>query len=201
VDEALSEFVVRRLGVEVLDYLIDPFVGGVYAGDPGRLSVEHAFPKLHKLEQTYGSLIKGSLVGARARKKRERAEGTVSKTSARMLSFEGGLSVLVDRLRAKLGNAVELGTAVKAMRPNGWGWTLELATGHIREGTIREHSAVLLCAPAHRVAQMKILGVAAAEMESLRTVYYPPIARVAVAFPRDKIAHALDGIWSADSEA
>jgi oxygen-dependent protoporphyrinogen oxidase len=40
---------------------------------------------------------------------------------------------------------------------------------------------------------MKISGVATAEMESLRTVYYPPIARVAVAFPRDKVAHALDG--------
>ena len=58
-DEPLSAFVRRRLGPELLDYLIDPFVGGVYAGDPDRLSVTHAFPKLHALEQTYGSLDQG----------------------------------------------------------------------------------------------------------------------------------------------
>src|ERR1035438_10089911 len=94
-EESLSGFVTRRLGGEFLDYLIDPFVGGVYAGDPGRLSVTYAFPKLHALEQTYGSLIKGSILGARARKKR----GVPSKASAPMLTFDAGLGVLVESLQ------------------------------------------------------------------------------------------------------
>ena len=66
-EESLASFVIRRLGQEVLDYFVNPVVGGVYAGDPERLSVEYAFPKLFHLEQEYGSLIKGALVGARKR--------------------------------------------------------------------------------------------------------------------------------------
>ena len=53
----MADFVRRRLGVEFLDYAINPFVAGVYAGDPERLSVKHAFAKLYDLEQRYGSLI------------------------------------------------------------------------------------------------------------------------------------------------
>ncbi len=68
-EESLAEFVLRRLGREFLDYAINPFVAGVYAGDPERLSVKHAFAKLHALEQRYGSLIKGQIFGARERKR------------------------------------------------------------------------------------------------------------------------------------
>src|SRR5690606_18572525 len=56
-EENLEQFVLRRLGREFLDYAINPFVAGVYAGNPARLSVKEAFPKLHALEQKYGSLI------------------------------------------------------------------------------------------------------------------------------------------------
>ncbi|MEA2069039.1 MAG: protoporphyrinogen oxidase, partial [Verrucomicrobiota bacterium] len=56
--ESLADFVVRRLGREFLDYAINPFVSGVYAGDPEKLATIHAFPKLYELEQEYGSLIK-----------------------------------------------------------------------------------------------------------------------------------------------
>src|SRR5687768_16255587 len=89
VEESVGEFVVRRLGPEFLDYAINPMVGGIYAGDPALLSVKHAFPKLHALEQKYGSLIRGQILGARERKKR----GTVSKQNAPKFSFEDGLEV------------------------------------------------------------------------------------------------------------
>src|SRR6185295_2615181 len=69
-EENLAEFVQRRLGREFLGYAINPFVAGVYAGDPHHLSVKHAFPRLYNLEQRYGSLIKGQVLGARERKRR-----------------------------------------------------------------------------------------------------------------------------------
>jgi oxygen-dependent protoporphyrinogen oxidase len=68
-DESIAAFVRRRLGVEFLDYGIDPFVSGVYAGDPERISVPAAFPRLHALEQKYGSLIRGQIRGARERRR------------------------------------------------------------------------------------------------------------------------------------
>src|SRR5438067_4403549 len=83
-EESLAQFVVRRLGQEFLDYAINPFVAGVYAGDPARLSIKHAFPKLHALEQRYGSLILGQFLGASERKKR----GEASKQNAKKISFD-----------------------------------------------------------------------------------------------------------------
>ena len=183
-DEPLSSFVRRRLGTEFLDYLIDPFVGGVYAGDPDRLSVAHAFPKLYALEQTYGSLIKGSILGARARRKR----GGASKASAPMLSFDAGLHVLVDSLRIKLGNSLRLQTVVTGLKRDDAGWILETSAG-----CSEKHSAVIMCAPAHHVAGMNLDGVPLKDLSPLGEVYYPPIARVALAFRREQIAHSLDG--------
>lgn len=59
-DETLSHMVVRRLGRSFLDYAVDPFVSGIYAGDPDRLVTRYALPKLYNLEQNYGSFIKGA---------------------------------------------------------------------------------------------------------------------------------------------
>jgi protoporphyrinogen/coproporphyrinogen III oxidase len=146
--------------------------------------VTHAFPKLHALEQTYGSLIKGSILGARARRKR----GGVSKVSAPMFSFDAGLGVIVEALQAQLGAAVNLQSVVTAVRRDSCEWTVET-----RAGTACKHSAVLLCAPAYRVAGININGGPQPDLAPLREIYYPPVARVAVAFRRDRISHALDG--------
>ena len=72
-EESVAEFVVRRLGQEFLDHAIDALVAGVYAGDPYKLSVPQAFPKLGQLEARYGSLIKGQIFGARERKRARRS--------------------------------------------------------------------------------------------------------------------------------
>jgi len=77
-EESVAEFVTRRLGREFLDQAIDALVAGVYAGDPYKLSVSQAFPKLGQLEARYGSLIKGQIFGAGERKRR----GEVSKDRA-----------------------------------------------------------------------------------------------------------------------
>ncbi len=57
-EESVSEFVSRRFGNDLLDYLFDPLISGIYAGDPAQLSVQAAFPKLVEWEK-HGSLVKG----------------------------------------------------------------------------------------------------------------------------------------------
>src|SRR5438045_2788619 len=101
-EESIAEFVVRRLGHEFLDQAIDALVAGVYAGDPYKLSVPQAFPKLAALEARYGSLIKGQILGARERKKR----GEIAKDRAPKFSFDQGLQVLPATLSARLDDAV-----------------------------------------------------------------------------------------------
>jgi len=150
VEESIAGFVVRRLGREFLDHAIDAMVAGVYAGDPGRLSVQQAFPKLAALEAKYGSLIKGQILGASERRKR----GEIAKDRAPKFSFDEGLQVLPDTLREHLGDAVRINTSVTSLARTGDGWTLELRT---KDGAPRsEHSAVIYAGTAFQLAELKI---------------------------------------------
>ncbi len=158
-EESIAEFVVRRLGQEFLDHAIDALVAGIYAGDPYKLSVPHAFPRLGQLEERYGSLIKGQIFGARDRKRR----GEVAKDRAPKFSFDEGLQVLPDTLAAQLGEAVRLNTSVTKLAQKTDGWTLTLAEGRA------EHSAVIYAGTAFRLAAMEITcGRDAPRPESVR---------------------------------
>ena len=110
-EETLADFVRRRLGQEFLDYAINPFVAGIYAGDPERLSVRHAFPRLHALEQDYGSLLLGAL---RRRNPNREPKG-------RLFSFPEGLGEIPRALQARLLDPVLLRTRVTALRRAGTG--------------------------------------------------------------------------------
>src|SRR5215468_11047595 len=136
-EESIAEFVIRRLGQEFLDHAIDALVAGVYAGDPYKLSVPQAFPKLAQLEQRYGSMIKGQILGARERKKR----GEVAKDRAPKFSFDQGLEVLTETLAAQLGESVRLNTRVTRAKQTPGGWTLELQEAG--ETVRAEHSAII----------------------------------------------------------
>lgn len=97
-NETLSELVIRRLGQSFLDYAIDPFILGVYAGDPNRLIPRHALPKLYNLEQKYGSFIGGSI-----KKGREPKTAEEKKVTRSVFSVEGGLSSLINALKYRIG--------------------------------------------------------------------------------------------------
>jgi oxygen-dependent protoporphyrinogen oxidase len=186
-EESVAEFVSRRLGGEFLDYAINPLVAGVYAGDPERLSVKHAFPKLHALEERYGSLIAGQFLGARERKRR----GSVSKQNAPKFSFDEGLEVLTRTLHRSLDEFICLDQRIRMLRRTTDGWE---ATSHGRAGeATREHSAVIIAIPAHDLARLRIDGVALPTLEPLRTIEYPPVASVVLGFRREDVEHPLDG--------
>ncbi len=104
-EESIAEFVTRRLGREFLDYAINPFVAGVYAGNPEQLSVRAAFPKLYALEEKYGGLIRGMFLGARERKKRAEK----AKDRAKMFSFAGGMETFPRAIARHLGAGVRTG--------------------------------------------------------------------------------------------
>ncbi|MFK7900248.1 MAG: protoporphyrinogen oxidase [Cyclobacteriaceae bacterium] len=88
-NETVYDFFLRRFGKEICDYTVNPFVSGIYAGDPKKLIVSKAFPTLTTYEKSYGSVLKGFIKNkAKARKE--------------TISFEGGISTLVDTLVNKL---------------------------------------------------------------------------------------------------
>jgi oxygen-dependent protoporphyrinogen oxidase len=187
-EESLADFVRRRLGVEFLDYAINPFVAGVYAGDPERLSVKHAFAKLYDLEQRYGSLIGGQIFGARERKRR----GAISKQNAKKISFDKGLQVLTDRLSEKLGEQVRLNHSVKRITSDPEGWSIDFENAGIT--TTSTHSSVLLALPAFRLADLELhCKNKPVDMSLLGQIEYPPVTSVVLGFKRQDISHPLDG--------
>jgi len=186
-DESLAGFVLRRLGREFLDYAIDPFVTGVYAGNPENLSVRYGFPKLKALEDQYNSIILGAILGARERKKRAEVE----KTRAKKLSFDDGLQVLPDTLRAKLGNAVMLRSLVTRLRQTAGGWTVTFTENGREEE--RHHSVVILTAPAHKIARIQIGADEPVDFSLLKEIVHPPVARIVLGFRREDVADPLDG--------
>lgn len=186
-EENLAEFVIRRMGREFLDYAVNPLAAGIYAGDPARLSVQYAFPKLHAAEQKYGSLILGQIFGARQRKRR----GEVSKKDAKKFSFDEGLQVLIDALEARLAGAVRLCSPVGCLRRLSRGWEVSLPMEG-REET-RQHSAVLLALPAHKLARLQLQACGSLSLAPLARIHHPPVASVVLGFRRDQVAHPLNG--------
>jgi len=184
-EETVAQFVRRRLGAEFLDYAINPFVAGVYAGDPERLSVRAAFPRLFEIEQQYGSLIRGQIKGAKERKRSKE----VSKQAAPMLSFGDGMQTLTDGVAARMRD-LRLGTRATGVAPCDAGWEVD-AAGPQGDLTLRA-KAVLVATPAAAAAQL-LKPHAQAASAALDGIPYPPVASVASAYARADVAHALDG--------
>ena len=162
-------------------------MAGVYAGDPYKLSVPQAFPKLKQLEDRYGSLIKGQILGARERKKRKE----VAKDRAPKFSFDDGLQVLPQSLADQLGDAVRLQTKVTRLAQTGAGWTLDLSEGDVQGQS--EHRAVIYCGTAYRLAELRLETSIPLSLETFSEIRYPPVASVVLGFRRQDVAHPCQG--------
>lgn len=97
-NETLAELVRRRMGESFLDYAIDPFISGIYAGDPNKLVTRYALPKLWKLEQDYGSFVRGAMKKAKLPK-----SDRDKKATREVFSAKGGLSRLIEALTESVG--------------------------------------------------------------------------------------------------
>jgi oxygen-dependent protoporphyrinogen oxidase len=198
VEESIAQFVVRRFNREFLDHAIDALVAGIYAGDPHKLSLPHAFPKLKALEDHYGSMIKGQIFGARDRKK----SGEVAKDRAAKFSFDEGLQVLPDTLAAQLEEALNLNSLVTKLSQTSAGWCVTAANGET------EFGAVIYCGTAYRLAELEIRRTGVAPVSNyfkedgdrrdacpttFSEISYPPVASVVLGFRREDVAHACQG--------
>ncbi len=181
-DESVRDFVLRRLGREFLDYAINPFVGGVYAGDPARLSVRYAFPKLHAIEREHGSLIRGAM------KRRNTSGGP----KGRIFSFPEGLQEIPNAIAARLNGSVTLGAFVTAVRRLEREWELDYAVGGVPQR--RKFRAVVCALPATGLSKLHFENVPQSDgLASLREIEHPPVASVFLGFRREDIGHPLDG--------
>jgi len=184
-EESLSELVRRRLGQEVVDYLLNPVAAGVYAGDPDHLSAAHAMPSIGALEARYGSLVGG---GIKMMKGRNHSSG---EPEGRLFSFRDGMAAIPRALARRLGPALRLNARVTRIAAAGTGWSVT-STGS--SGNVTRHvDAVICAAPTHVFPQVEFVGEAEAQWEALAGVRYAPVAVVVSGFARGDVEHPLDG--------
>ncbi|MDZ7738047.1 MAG: protoporphyrinogen oxidase [Bacteroidales bacterium] len=96
--ESVAGLVRRRMGKSFLDYAVNPFISGVYAGDPEKLITKFALPKLYNLEQNYGSFIKGAI-----KKAKEDKTELERRATKEVFSVKGGLGKLIEAMVGFIG--------------------------------------------------------------------------------------------------
>jgi protoporphyrinogen/coproporphyrinogen III oxidase len=185
-EESIAEFVRRRLGPEFLDYAIEPFVAGIYAGDPEQLSVPAAFPRLHALEQRYGSLVKGAILGARERRK----SADRGKNASTSFSFREGMQTMTDALARAVGSVECSVNVSRVERMNEGGFAVIAERGG--SPYVRNASAVIVATPAYAAADV-VSELAPGASAALREIPYPPVSVIASSYRRRDVEHPLDG--------
>ncbi|MCH6573991.1 MAG: protoporphyrinogen oxidase [Bacteroidetes bacterium] len=185
--QSIAEFVTRRLGQEFLDYAINPFVAGVYAGNPEDLSIKSAFPKLYALEEEYGGLIVGTIRGIRKRKRRKEP----SKQSAKMISFTDGMKVLPEAIANHLGSKVKLNAEVVSIKKTSDG-NYGVTYNEGEQSLTLLTDIVLSTIPAYTAGEL--FGHFNDGLKKhLTAVYYPPVLVLYLAYNKDDIGQPLDG--------
>ncbi|MEU2304239.1 protoporphyrinogen oxidase [Streptomyces sp. SCPE 10] len=173
-DVAVGEYVAARLGREVVDRLVEPLLGGVYAGDAYRLSMRSAVPQLFQAARAHTSLTEG-VREIQAKAAASRQTGPV------FMGIEGGVGTLplavAESVRAR-GGEILTGTPVTALRrePAG-GWRVTAGERELRA------DAVVVAVPAPAAARLLREESPAAAAE-LSAVEYASMALITLAYRR-----------------
>lgn len=190
-DESLGGFLRRRLGNQVVDFVAEPLLSGIYAGDADKLSLMATFPQFRAAERKYGSLIAGLAQGAGATREGAAGEEHLpphARGSA-FLSFRRGLSAVVEALQASIaqaGGVVLTGSPVRAVIPRPEGGAVVALAG----GDELAADAVVLTTPASSLGS---LLPDVPEASVFADMAYASVANVVFGYRRETIGVPLDG--------
>jgi len=186
-DISVADLVRDHFGAEVLEKVVQPVIGGIFAGDAERLSTRHAFPKIWEAEGKTGSLVRAGFEAA----KRRRESGLA--VAAPLVSFRAGLQALTDALAARLApGSVQLSAQVRSIGP-GPGGRWSASWDGLGGPGAELFDAVVLAIPAWALAQLEVGAPGRRPLSSLGAIEHPPVASVFAGFRRDRVGHRLDG--------
>ncbi len=179
-DESFANFVRRKFGTEILEYLAGPFVSGIFAGDPEKLSLRSAFPSLALWESEYGSVIRGAM----------KSRGSGERVRPTLASFRSGMSALLDAMARKLQMEIATGVTVNSIESAGPALWKVCSDGSQAEAV--SGSAIVFATPAY--ATSKILkGVSEKIALALASIPYAPVVVVSHGYRREHVGHPLNG--------
>jgi oxygen-dependent protoporphyrinogen oxidase len=188
-DETVADFIIRRLGKEALERLIDPMCSGIYAGDPYKMSIKSCFARIKELEQEYGGLIKALLAIKKQKKLQQKASGDTKVSVApggTLTSFYNGAQTITDALAEKLKDRLHLGVQVHGISRERGAYQL-----YTSKETI-EADIVILASPSYATAE--ILKDLDSEISKiLSDIPYPHVSVVCFGYKKEKIGNPLNG--------
>lgn len=188
-DESLASFVTRRFGRETYDRLVQPLIGGIYTGDPTKLSVRSTMPRFQDMERDHGSLIRA--VWKQASKPKSQMQGGSGARYSMFMTLRDGISSLIDTLAARLpAGAVRTSTPVTRLaRDLAGGW--QLTTGGARPETL--HCDAVVLAPKAPAAARLMAEIHPQLADQLASITHASCSIVSLGYRREQISHPMDG--------
>jgi len=177
-DEPLAMFVRRRFGSEALEKLVTPFVSGIYAGDPEKLSLKAVFPRLGQIEEKYGSVLKGM----------RELKGEIK--SSGLGSFRGGMGDLIKAVESNLAGEIIKNARVTDVEPLNGAYLVKYEQdGELKKTLVKR----LICAVPAYAASRILSGFSDELSELLSGIKYAPVVVVHTGFKKKDVRHALNG--------
>ncbi|THA80469.1 protoporphyrinogen oxidase [Streptomyces sp. A0592] len=182
-DCSVAAYLAGRFGQEAVDRLVEPLLGGVYAGRADRLSLRAAMPRIAALAERGGPLLPAL--------RRMRAAGAATSAPAAVRGVAGGTGRLPQAVAEASGARILTGTAARSLeRLPGDRWRVRAVTG---DGTLTvEADAVVLALPAFAAAELLAPHSPMAEA-GLTAIPYASTAVVTMAFSRARAAFLPEG--------
>ncbi|MGH9769849.1 MAG: protoporphyrinogen oxidase [Blastocatellia bacterium] len=190
-EESIASFVRRRLGDEILERLVAPFLSGVYAGDPEELSLQACFPKLAEFESEAGSVARGALRTARKTRGRQ-DKPKRSLRPYRLCSFRHGLSALPEALSQSLGDSLLTGARIININKKLSAGGFEIRIEHQGEIKTINGSTLIVSTPSY-VAGRLLDHIAPEISAHIAEIPYVSIVSVPLAYRASQMARKLDG--------
>jgi oxygen-dependent protoporphyrinogen oxidase len=183
-EESVADFVRRKFGHEILEYLVAPFVSGVYAGDPEKLSLKAAFPSLDEWERAHGSVLRGAI-----KSRRKGPSGAPP-----LCSFRRGMASLPVALAQNLGPRLRTCVPAKAVRQTEASGRPGFEAEVERNGQVESIpcDAVVVATPAFVAAQL-VRGISSDIARILSGIAYAPVAVVAAAYHLTQMNQPIKG--------
>ncbi len=184
-DESIAAFVRRKFGDDLLSNLVAPFVSGVFAGDPEKLSLRSAFPAVHLLEEQYGSVLRGAM---KSRPKGPRKKGGESTLG----NFRSGMAALPKALTTKLGDTAQPDTELLSLRrfEDGSSSAFELT---YRQGGVSQQvraSAVIIATPTDNASNL-LRELNPGFADTFAQIEYAGVAQISAGYRMEQIGEPL----------
>lgn len=185
-DESVADFFGRRFGRELLEYAVDPFISGMYAGDPGELSISYAFPQLKAWESRHKSVVQGFLKETFKKKKEDQL------FKHQVISFRSGMHALPKALEAAIKDVIHVNVKLESITKIEEGWSIRWQEGE--KVFTEEVSSILSTVPAYRVEELPFEDTLKRQLNTFKEIPYAGVSLLTLGFRTAGIRHSLQGL-------